>query len=681
MLTNRETRVVDIDNVVSDLASLDDSANEQRILTSERLLKSVIQRLRLDRDPEFNRALRPPNLLLDWRREMEAAFADGYLAPLLAPRTRIPDAALQSERERLEILRAVRAALKVDGIQYTRAITIEVTSTDAAKAALIANTLADLYIFDQLEDKFEATRRASAWLSERIAELKAKVRDSEAAVESFKANQAIGPGQGAALTDLQIAELNTELIAARAASAEAEARFNQVDGRLTNGGLDAAARVVSSPLVLTLRTRLAELKRQAVELSTRYGEKHPQMINIRAEVADARDGVAAEVRKIVDGLKNDLAIAQARERALETSLTALEDKSVQLSQSSVQLRQLEREAEADRVIYQTFLNRFRETSEQEDLQAADARLLSSATPPLIPSAPNRKKILVVAATMGIGLGLTLVVILERLASSYRTVREIATDTALPVLTALPRWRRNSTRRQALDYLRKKPNSSLAEATRTLRTALLLSQIDNPPGVVMVTSSGPEDGKSTTCLLLAQMAANAGQKVIVVDCDIRRPTLHETFGIKRKNGLLAVLNAAVGLEEAIIHDQITGLDLLTSPKPFPQAADVFTSTKFANLINTLRADYDLVVLDTPPIMLVPDASAIAPLADATLYAVRYDHTPRAAVRNGIARLQALGAKLSGCVVTLVDRRKEARYADATQGVGHGAYSNNTLYYVD
>ena len=681
MLNNRETHIVDIENVVSDLAGLDDSANEQRVLSSEKLLSRLIDRLRLDKDPEFNPVLREPDLWREWYSSLNAALADGYLAPVFASRLVVHDASLEDSRQRLMVITNLRKALVVKGVPYTRAMEVQFTSTVPAKAALIANVMADLYIVDQLEEKFEATRRASAWLSDRISQLKAKVHTSEAAVELFKGEQAIGSRQGAGLTDQQIAELNTELITARAARAEAAARFQQVQRRIDKGGLNAASRVVSSPLILTLRTQLADLRREEAELGTRYGEKHPRIINVRAEIKDANAGISAEVRKFVEGLKNDVAVARARENTLQQSLTTLEDKSVQLSRNSVQLRQLEREAQADRLIYETFLNRFRETSEQEDLQAADARLLTAATPPLKPTAPNRKKILVIATALGTILGLGLVWLFESTTKTFRAVSDVARFTGLSVLAALPRWRRRRTRRQVLNYISQRPNSVLAETIRTMRSALFLSQIDAPPQVLMVTSSGPGEGKSTTCTLLAKMATMAGQRVVIVECDIRRPTMKETFQFQTRSGLLQVLDGTIPLDEAVETDLATNISVLAVAEPFPQAADVFSSDRFSKMISSLRAKFDLILLDTPPAMLVPDAGVIGKTADAAIYAVRYDHTPRQAVIEGLASLQGLGVRVAGCVVTMVNRRHEAKYASAAHGAGYAEYSGNKLYYAD
>lgn len=687
LVAGRGEKVVNVGEVLESLNQYDRnlSPNEVRIITSQRLIERTIDRLRLDRDQEFNGEGHRPGFIARWKEDLTASIKEGPLGemiwgpPLPDP---VVDEVGAAEFKRLAIIGAFRSKLSVSDLRGTRSVIIEFTSTNPEKAALIANTLADLYIVDQLETKFEATRRASAWLNERIGDLKQKVQVAEAAVEAFKADQSIGAGRGTELTNQQLAQLNAELISARASRAEAEARFNQVQSRVNSGGLGAAASVVDSALILTLRSNLSSLIQQEAQLSQTYGDRHPNMINIRAQIQDSRNGISGEVRKIIEGLRNDVAVARAREDTLEQSVSELEDRSVVLSRSSVQLRQLEREAEADRLIYENFLNRFRETTEQEDLQTADARVLSEATRPFGASSPNRRKILVFAGAAGGALGLVLIIMLEMLANTFRSSSEVTTRTGQPVLASLPQiGRRLQRRRQVLDYFRDKSNSALAEAIRTLRTTLFLTNIDKPPRVVMVTSSVPGEGKSTTALLLAHMSTQMNKSAIVVDCDIRRPTLHKTFRLEGKAGLLSVLDGSTPLEEAVAIHEESGLHILPTTEAIPQAADVLSSARFRQLVEALRSRYDLVILDTPPILLVSDAAAVGKLADTSIYAIRWNHTPREAAVEGIDVLHELGIRVAGCVLTLVDRKQEARYAYAYYGYGYGYYAGKDTYYVN
>ncbi|MDT8343706.1 MAG: polysaccharide biosynthesis tyrosine autokinase [Thermohalobaculum sp.] len=687
MFGTREERVVNIDAVVAEMSGVvaqRQLQNEFGIITSFQLLERVVEKLRLDRDPEFNWALRPPSALSQWKADLRAALADGILGEwgLVEPRREgVADPMLAAENLRNGLVASLQGRLSVGAQPGSVIITISITSGDPRKAALIANTIADQYIVDQLEAKFAATSRASAWLSERLTELKDRVSESEAAVEGFKAEQSLDEGQGITATQAQLTQLNTELISARASRAEAQARFSRVEERLKTDGFSAAADVVSSPLILTLRQQRAELARREAELATRYGDRHPNMINVRAEIRDVNSAITSEVRKIIDGLGNDVEVAHARERALGESLAELEQKYSGLSQNSVQLRQLVREAEANRLIYENFLQRFKETSEQESLQTADARVLSSAKPPFGPSSPNRKKVLGLAAAGGLVLGFGLVLMLEMLANTFRSVSEVEARTGLPVLASIPSSGRRKRRLSVLNYVREKPNSALAEAIRNLRTALFLSRIDNPPKVVMVTSSVPSEGKSTTCLLLAHMSFQMGKRAVIVDCDIRRPTLHSTFGIADGADLISVLDGSATLEDTIRVDEATGLHILPAIRSAGQSADILSSQRFAALIETLRARYDLVLLDTPPTLLVSDAGVVGRHADVAVYAVRWDHTPRETAAEGLQTLRDLGIAVAGTVVTLVDRKREAQYSYARYGYGYGYYAGKNTYYLN
>ncbi len=681
MLNTRETNVVDIESVISGLpANAGIADGEIAVITSIQLLERVVDKLRLERDPEFNPPPRPPSFIAEWKQSLKESLPEDVRIALgISDEPKITDAALQAEAERRGVIARLGNALKVRQRGKSVVLLISLTAGDPRKAALIANTIADQYLVDQLEAKFEATKRATAWLNERLSGLRDKVEQAESAVAAFKESQSIGEGGGVEIINQQLGEINSLLVTARAARAEAEARYEQVRRRVDQGGLAAAANVLTSPLILTLRQQRAVLAREVAELSTRYGDRHPKMINIRAEIGGINSAIASEVRKIVENLKNDLEVAQARENTLTESLGELEDRAFGQSKTSVQLRQLEREAEASQLIYQNFLNRFKETSEQEGLQQADARIISEATPPGAPSKPNRKRSLNLAGFFGLIGGIGLVFLLEALNNTFRTVAELEERTGLVVLASLPLVGRRLRRGKVLSYVLEKPNCALAEAVRNLRTALLLSNIDQPPQTVMITSSVPTEGKSTTCILLAHMSAQVGKSAVIVECDIRRPTLHKTFGIEDGHGIISVLDGTVTLDEALWQDEATGFAVLPAIRSTPQAADIMSSKRFGAMIEDLRKRYDLILLDTPPVLLVSDAGVVGQYADTTIYTVRWDHTPRDAAMQGLKQLRELGVRVSGAVVTLIDQRRAARYSYSRYGYGY--YAGDNAYYAD
>ena len=679
MLNTRETNVVDIENVLSGLsADAGAVAGEIALITSYQLLDRVVQKFRLAQDREFNPPSKDQPFYHAWIDDTTAILPEGarLALGLGLPGLTPPEAYSPQDAERVAVVGRLAEALEASQDRRAPIINITVTSGNPKKAVLLSNAVAEQYIVDQLEAKFEATQRATAWLNERVAGLKDKLEKSEAAVEAYRASLADSDGQGIELTQQQLADLNSQLIAARAERAEAEARFNQVRRVRSQGGAAAAANAVSSPLILTLRQQRAELIRREAELSTRYGDRHPRMINVRAEIADVNSAIAAEARKTEGGLRNDLEVARARERTLETNLRELERRSLTQSQGTVKLRQLQREAEADKLIYENFLTRFKETSEQEDLQQADARIISPAKESIF-SGTSEKRVLAIAGAAGMALGLCLLFLFEKLNNTFRHEQDVEDSTGVTVLASLPRFGRRSRRSQVLAYVRDKPTSALAEGIRNLRTALFLSNIDKPPKVVMITSSLAAEAKSTTCLLLAEMTTLMGRRAIIVDCDIRRPTLYQTFGIQGEHDIISVLDGSAELEDVIHVDPDSNLHILPALKSAPQAADILSSKRFATLIERLSEHYDLVLLDSPPILLVSDAGVVGKYADATVYAVRWDKTPRDAAARGIKQLRDLGVSVNGVALTLVDRKRQARYNYYQYGYNY--YQN--AYYSD
>lgn len=677
MLNTRQQNVADVDAVLSAL-SLTDTAleSELEIIQSSQLLQRVIGKLRLDEDPEFNAALRPPDPLreaLDWRAYAPLDLLRAYgLAPADPP---VPDPVLEARREEIAVVNALRDSLSVSQEGFSSVFGIRVRSASPEKSALIANTVADQYIVDQLEAVFEATRRASGWLEERVAGLRADVEAAEARVAAFREERSIAEGQGADITRQQLLELNSRLIVARAERSEVEARFRQIERLGQSGDIATLPAVLASTLIQNLRQQEAAVQRRVAELSARYGPRHPEMVNANAELRDLRSGIRLEIDKIVQGLGNDLEVAQRREDALMASVRELEQRLLQQSETTTRLQQLEREAEAARTIYDNFLARLNETRQQENLPQADARVINAAVPPLRPSAPNKTLIVAVAGAGGLVLGLLLAGLREYLNDTVQSVAALERETGLTVLGTLPRVARAGTPGKALAYVRRKPRSQLAECLRNLRTSILLSRLDAPPRVIMVTSSTPGEGKSTTSMLLGQLSGQLGKTAIVVDCDLRQPSLWQVFDLKNAPGVTEVLAEKATLDEAIHRDPESSFDVLPAHRIAASAADVLASRRFSQLVEELRTRYDLVILDTPPALAVTDARIVGVLADAILYVVRWDATPREAVLEGVQQLRDVGVNVIGAVLTLVDFDRSKNRSQS----GYGYYGDYRTYF--
>jgi capsular exopolysaccharide synthesis family protein len=303
---------------------------------------------------------------------------------------------------------------------------------------------------------------------------------------------------------------------------------------------------------------------------------------------------------------------------------------------------------------------------QASLQTSDARFLTRADPPQSPDTASRRRIVLMAALGGMVAGAGLAMLLERLTDTFRSPADLAARTGLPVLAAVPQ---SGSLRRPRDLLRKylgKPNGALAEAVRNLRTSILFSDPADPPKVVMFTSSVPGEGKSTTAMLVAVTSQQMGRSAIVVDCDFRRRTLSHILSPESdRPGLVALLEGRLGIDEAVMVEPESGVHLLAqgpTEREDGSPADVLASPRFAALINDLRSRYDLIVLDTPPVLVVTDSRVLARLADAVVYLVRWDRTGRNAVQEGLRELASIKARFAGVVFTLVNEARAAKHVD-------------------
>lgn len=669
MISERESQVVDVEAVIAGLPG--DAAtieSEIQVIKSRGLAEKTIRALKLDQDPEFNSALRPPSamaMLLDPRSYLPASWRGGGGGFALSEEE-------ETRKQTARMVRAFLGKLEVETVGRSRVIGIAFTSENPRTAAQVANQLADFYIVAQLEAKFEATQRASAWLSERLAGMREAVNGSEREVEEFRRASGLIEGKGSTLKAQEISELNSQLVEERAKGAEAVARLRQVE-RLLNGpdGALAVSQVLQSPLVQALRQQQAEVERKAAELSGEFGEKHPKMINIRAESADLRQKIAEEVNRIVQGLRNEVGVARARESTLAGALDQLRDQVGRLNTDQVTLRALEREAEANRTLLETFLARSKETGSQEDFQQADATLVSRADVPERPSHPRKQLLLVASAAIAAFVGLMLALGIEMLDHGFRSMEQIEQQLGAPPLGLIPAIKGLDRMRTSPDvHILEKPSSAYAESVRSLYTGILLSAGERAPKTVLVASALPKEGKTSIALSLARMLASTGHKVVLVDCDLRRPSAHKAFGVHSQPGLVECLLDKAPLEDVLATDTRSGARLVPAGEPVPNPADLLGSPQMKRFIARLAESHDLVIMDSPPVLAVADTRVLSRLAEKTLFLVRWADTRRETVAAAYRQLVDTGASIAGVALTLVDVRRHAQYGYSDSGHYYG-----------
>lgn len=681
LLDRQQMQVTDMEAVMSGLPA--DSAtvdSEVEILRSRALAARVVDRLNLMQDPEFNGNLREPSVL----RWLDPRVWIGEALKLVEAERPVLNDEVLARAELNGVIDSLLGRLTVSRQRLTYVINISFVSESPDKAARIANAVADTYILDQLEAKFDATRQANEWLSRRLGELREQVRDSERAVEIYRAEQGLESSAGVTVSEQQLSELNAQLILGRTALAEARAKYDRARQIRSSGGtIESMADVVQSGTISQLRQKQAELARELANLASRYGARHPEVVNAEAQRRDIERQIGAEISRIIGSLQNNVAVAETRVASLEKSLREIRGESGESGQAMVQLRELEREAAANRAVYESFLNRFKETSQQQDLQVPDSRVISQATAPITPSHPRKALSLALALVLSAMLGVGLAFLLEHLDNGIETGRDVEQILGLPHLVSLPATpAEKGPDRKVLspqDYLLAKPLSAYSEALRSLRSALQLSNVDNPPKVILFTSALPNEGKTTSSCGFARAAAAAGLKVIIIDCDLRHPSVHKAFGIGRpETGLVEMLAERLELSQVLIKDSKSDLDILPISTGTANPPDLLGSEQMRLLLERLRNDYDLVVLDSAPVLPVSDSRVLSRLADETVFIVRWSETPRDAAQAAIRELRLYNAAIAGAVLAVVDTAQQAKY-----GYGDGGYyySRYSRYYVN
>ncbi|MFO1150470.1 MAG: polysaccharide biosynthesis tyrosine autokinase [Alsobacter sp.] len=541
---------------------------------------------------------------------------------------------------------------------------ITVMSANPRKAARLSDAVARAYIEELLATRAEAARTGAQWLNESLTNLRDQLKQSEEAVAKFKAqnNLIATRSTGATITEQQLSDLNARLVAAQADTAEKRAKLDQADQvKLNRGNAQAIPDVLRSPLITTLRAQQAEISRKEADLVARYGPQHPLVVNVRAEKRDVDGAISAEIGRILQVLKNDYDVAVSRQKAIEDSLRGVTGQSNTDDQISVRLRELERTAAANKTLYEDFLSRAKLLEEQTSFMPTEARILTQATPPLAPSYPKKALVVSLGLFFGLGSGLAWAVLLELLNAGFTSPRQVEEKLDLPVLACLALLNRERLKKLASPafVVVDKPLSRYSEAIRALRNAVNIHRPSSPPRIVQVTSTMPQEGKSTVALSMALSAADSGQKVLLIDADLRRPAVTRTFKLKDKPGLTDVLSGTVRLSEALVEESQTGLHVLPSGALTKNQPALLGSESMQLLVQGLSERFDLVILDTPPLGPVVDGAIVARYSDAVVFVVKWGTTAREAVQNAINGLPDRDSVV-GVVLNLVDERKIAKF---------------------
>lgn len=654
MLDSRSVQVLSSENVVSDLKLNDPLLDsEAAVLRSNTLIEKVIERLGADALAPIDPALVEKGLLTKVKGRVKAALTS-FSKPSTAPKRTAMDA---KELEMRRLIAALRSVMTVrrEGQSYLIAVLAE--TPDPVLSKDIANTLVQIYIQQQIDQRSSVIRDATAFLTDRIEEMRKSVELAESRIEDFRTEQVAATGTSAETSERQLLELSTQLALAQADLAKVKSTSDRISTVIDTQGIERAAELLSSPFVLSLRQRISETNRREAELATQFAENYPERLIARAEIEQLKEELAQEVRQIVANLDNDVEVATSRMISVRASVEEMESRVTAISRTNVALRQLEREADAIRANYQDLLNRLSETRSTEQLQRADARQVERAMEPGAPSSPRVLLFTVFGATLGFATGLLLTFYLAMSKPGFSSTQDLERVLGLQVITSLLRNKLHS-RAALIQILRNDPYGAFVERIRQLRTVLMSHVRSEKGGIcIQMTSAVPNESKTSTTVALAHLEARANRRCLVLDFDLRRSTLAADFNYNASCDLVAVLTGEGPLGDAIMPVESLGFDLITVHKPAPYLGEQLNTVLIKSLIDRLRDSYDLILIDSPPVLLSADSLRLASLVDSVLLLVRQNSTRRKAAIQAARKLHEMGANSISVAMTFTEPDSE------------------------
>lgn len=625
---------------------------ELRILQSDLLAMQVIRELNLDKQAEFGAPPTPQ-------------------ANDLAPDP------LQTDPSRTAaMVGGFKSNLRVALSPNTRIIEVHYRSADPQMAANVVNTLMQTYVENNFKARFESTMQASDWLSKQLVDLQMKVETSqEKLVRYQKEHEILGTDEKTNIITAKLDELNKELTMAESDRMDKEATYRLVesgdpDAIATNAASiqDTAPGAPSeSQLLETLRAKQADLKIQSAELSSQFGPAYPKLTQLNNQLKEIDSQIQAEMKKTVAKLRGQYTAALQRENMLHDALERQKQEANKLNESAIEYSLLKRDVDTNRQLYEGLLEKLKEAGVSAGLKSNNFRIVDSARPPMAPIEPNIPRNLMFAVVLGLASGVGLAFLLEGLDSTVRTTEQAQMISGLASLGMIPLGSKSAreganpkrlviaTSKEAVELVTQvRPQSQMAESYRALRTSLLLSNLGHPPKVIMVTSALPQEGKTTTSINTAVVLAQKGVRVLLIDADLRRPSVHKTLGMGPHSGLSNVLTGSTTLDQAITHTAVLpNLWVLPAGTPPPNPAELLASTNMRDVLHELREQYDHIVIDTPPSLSVTDAVVLSPRADAVVLVIRSGQTTKQALRRSRDILMQVNAKVVGVLLNAVD----------------------------
>lgn len=647
--------------------------NQIKFLQSDAIALSVIKKLELMKDPEF----------VGSGGGLFGSIAD-YLSRFFRPE--FPKSESELEQQAVSVFLQKIEAKRVGATFF---IEISFRSNNPNRAAQIANAIADAYVADQTESKYEAARLANEWLRGRLEDLRRQASADEQAVNSYKTDNKIVNAGGTLISEQTLTELNSALVSARAKTSEALARLDRIQAVLRMDSPDApvdatVSDALSSPIITKLRQEYLELVNTEAEFSARYGKNHQSVINLHNKIRDTLTSISSELRRLAETSKSEYMIAKKRQDDIVRELGSSMSQSQATNRAQVTLRDLESAAQSSRSLHNLFQQRFLESTQQQSLLFNEVRVIEPATVANQNKSPKTIIILALSALGGMILGGSLGLLREVLDRVFRTRKQVEEILQVPCVAMVPLHKEDPKRKRTLSgheshtmpigsrsithrsavstTVVNSPSSYFAEAIRSIKLAADLNGKNRSDAIVGITSSLPNEGKSTIAVALAQLVAQVGRRVIVVDCDLRNPSLSRTLAPTATIGIIEVLSGECSICEAIWTDPATKMAFLPAvinAHPI-DTSEILASALTEKLFGQLRQSYDYVVIDLPPIIPVVDVRATAHLMDFYFLVVEWGCTKIDVVQHALGTANGVHDKLAGVVLNKINMDYIGRY---------------------
>ncbi|MDD0809483.1 polysaccharide biosynthesis tyrosine autokinase [Curvibacter sp. RS43] len=663
LIEANKNKVVSIEDVYSGL-----SQNREYFQTQVEIIKSrevsirAIESVKLWDYPEFDPRLKEKGKLQELQEKLGISEA---VEPKEWTNAALADAVYGKFSKQLNI----------EPVRLSQLAKISFESTSPALSALVANTVANTYIENDLDARYKMTKQASGWLQERLSSLKSKLDDSERGLQNYREKAGIVDVKGSSQSGAgkQIEEVTQRLVETRLRRAEAENAYNQIKSVGKNGDFSSLPAVVRNSNVSDALKSQADAERNMSEVSQRYGFEHPKYVAAEAQLKSARENVKRQVDAVVGSVTREYEVAVGTERALEGTLNSARGSIQNLNRKEFELGVLEREADSNRQIYDMFMKRAKETNVSGDLQSAVARVVDAAVVPTKAVKPQKPQIIGIAFVLGLFIGVLVSLLLDRLDNTIKTTDDVEAKLKAPLLTTLPLLDKGDTDRASSARLFiDNPKSIYSEAVRTARTGVLLSAIDVPNRILLVTSSLPGEGKTTFSINLALAHAQT-KRTLLIDADMRRPAVTKGLDLAPSaKGLSNLVAGTAELDDCLQAVEGSSLSVLGSGPIPPNPLELMLSQKFKSTLDHLATIFDVIVIDSPPVELVSDALVISAHATGVIYVVKAADTPYPLARKGLQRIRRADGDIMGVVLNRFDFAKAERYYGEYSGYGKYGY---------